>query len=60
MQERQRKIIAACQLIYESNYVVDMPQVEALLKEESLVPTKVSLNSQLAIYGIHMHQECFL
>jgi hypothetical protein len=47
MQERQNKIVAACHLIYEQNYVVDTPQVEALLKEESLVPTKVPSRSQL-------------
>ena len=40
-QERRNKIVAARRLIYERNYVVDTPQVEALLKEESLVPTKV-------------------
>ena len=40
-QERRNKIVAARRLIYEWNYVVDTPQVEALLKEESLVPTKV-------------------
>ena len=40
-QERQNKIVAAHRLIYERNYVVDTPQVEALLKEESLVLTKV-------------------
>ena len=40
-QERRNKIVAARQLIYKKNYVVDTPQVEALLKKESLVPTKV-------------------
>jgi len=35
------KIVAAHHLIYQQHYVVDMPQVETLLKEESLVPTKV-------------------
>ena len=40
-QERRNKIVAARQLIYEKNYVVGTPQVEALLKKESLVPTKV-------------------
>lgn len=40
-QERQNKIAAARQLIYEKNYVVNTLQVEALLKEESLVLTKV-------------------
>ena len=46
-QERQNKIVAARRLIYEQNYVVDTPQVEALLKEESLVPAKVQSHSQL-------------
>ena len=45
--ERRNKIITARQLIYEQNYVVDTPQVEALLKGESLVPTKVQSHSQL-------------
>ena len=48
-QGRQKKIFDARRLIYEKNYVVDMPQVEALLKDESLVPTKVSL-TQSACY----------
>ena len=45
--ERRNKIITARQLIYEQNYVVDTPQVEPLLKGESLVPTKVQSHSQL-------------
>ena len=39
--ERRKKISCARQLIYEGNYIVDTPQVEALLKAESLVPTIV-------------------
>ena len=39
--ERREKISAACWLIYEGQYVVDTPQVEELLKPESLVPTVV-------------------
>lgn len=39
--ERCKKILCARQLIYEGHYVVDTPQVEALLKAESLVPTIV-------------------
>jgi len=39
--ERREKISAARRLIYEAQYVVDTPQVEALLKPESLVPTVV-------------------
>ena len=41
-QERREKVVAACQLIYKKHYVVDTPQVEVLLREESLVPTKVN------------------
>ena len=59
-QERRNKIIAAHQLIYEKNYVVGTPQVEALLKEESLVPTKVSSCGRLFIIcGINLYLECF-
>ena len=43
--ERCEKISAARQLIYEEQYVVDTPQVEALLKPESLVPTVVCVLS---------------
>ncbi|KIM65626.1 hypothetical protein SCLCIDRAFT_82824, partial [Scleroderma citrinum Foug A] len=50
-QERWSKIVTACQLIYEKHYVVDMPQVEALLKEESLVPTKNTFSKQLGHAG---------
>ena len=45
--ERRKKVVAARQLIYKKHYVVDTPQVEALLKEESLVPTKVSLTQSV-------------
>ena len=40
-EERREKVAAARQIIYQQHYVVDTPQVEALLKSESLVPTKV-------------------
>ena len=43
--ERREKIFSACRLIYEEQYVVDTPQVEALLKPESLVPTEVCFDS---------------
>ena len=39
--ERREKIYSARRLIYEQHYVVDTPQVEAILKPESLVPTIV-------------------
>ena len=41
MAERHKKILCARQLIYEGHYVINTPQVEALLKAESLVPTTV-------------------
>jgi len=41
--ERREKISAARRLIYEEQYVVDTPQVESLLKPESLVPTIVCI-----------------
>lgn len=41
--DRCAKITSARGLIYEGQYVVDTPQVEALLKPESLVPTIVSV-----------------
>ena len=39
--ERREEVSAAHQLIYEAQYVVNTPQVEELLKSESLVPTIV-------------------
>lgn len=39
--ERQGKVTAAREFIYEGQYVVDAAQVERLLKDESLVPTEV-------------------
>lgn len=41
--DRCAKIILACCLIYEDQYVVNTPQVEALLKHESLVLTMVCI-----------------
>ena len=38
---RREKVTSARRLIYEQQYVVNTPQVEALLKPESLVPTVV-------------------
>ena len=40
-EERRKKVVDARRFIYERQYVIDTPQVEALLKDESLVPTKV-------------------
>lgn len=39
----QVKIQAARRFIYEKNYAVDSKAVETLLKDESLVPTLVSM-----------------
>ena len=43
--DRHDKISAARHLIYEQHFIVDTPGVKALLKEESMVPTKVSARS---------------
>ena len=47
---RRNKVLRARELIYEKNYAVNTPQVEKLLRDQSLVPTTVSedlLNSAL-------------
>lgn len=41
--ERRDKVLNARNLIYERNYAVNSTHVEALLKEQSLIPTVVSL-----------------
>ena len=38
----RNKVLCARQLIYERNYAVNTPQIEKLLRDESLVPTSVS------------------
>ncbi|KIJ64145.1 hypothetical protein HYDPIDRAFT_91237 [Hydnomerulius pinastri MD-312] len=53
MKERCDKITAACHLIYEQHYVVHTPQVEVLLKEESLVPTKVCTHIVRTLHLLH-------
>lgn len=45
--DRRAKITSARRLIYEGQYIVDTPQVEVLLKPESLVPTMVSVSPLL-------------
>lgn len=40
--DRVERVQAARELIYEANYAVTTPQVEALLRGDSLVPTSVS------------------
>src|SRR5262245_57089367 len=39
---RRRKVEIAREIIYEKNYVVNSKAVDALLKDQSLVPTDVS------------------
>lgn len=48
---RQNKIRDARKLIYERNYAVDSAPVQALLKDESLIPTTVSVNRAQGIYA---------
>lgn len=47
--ERREKITSARKLIYEKGYVVDTAQVEAKLKDESLIPTVVNLILKLVL-----------
>ena len=39
---RRNKVLSARKLIYERNYAVNTPQIERLLRDQSLVPTTVS------------------
>ena len=41
--DQRDKVVAARQLIYEKHYAVHNFHVEELLKDESLVPTLVSI-----------------
>ena len=43
--ERREAISSARKLLYEGQYVIDTPRVEAILKPESLVPTMVCVLS---------------
>ncbi|KIJ10082.1 hypothetical protein PAXINDRAFT_86583, partial [Paxillus involutus ATCC 200175] len=49
--ERHKKVADTRRLIYDQQYVVDTPQVEVLLKEESLVPTKNMFSERLSHAG---------
>ena len=50
------QVRAAQNIIYESNYAIGTPQVEALLKPESLVPTSVRVS--LIPYLLTFRFEC--
>ncbi|KAF8834345.1 hypothetical protein BDN67DRAFT_992684 [Paxillus ammoniavirescens] len=54
-EERCEKVAAARKLIYEQQYVVNTPQVEALLKNESLVPTKNAFSDRLGHLGFNFY-----
>jgi len=58
---RRNKVLHAREFIYERNYVVNTPQVENLLRDQSLVPTTVSSDpSSLAfIWCTNTVEECF-
>ena len=43
-ENRRRMVHSAWEIIYEKNYAVNSKPVEALLKQESLVPTEVGTN----------------
>ncbi|KIJ65737.1 hypothetical protein HYDPIDRAFT_87228 [Hydnomerulius pinastri MD-312] len=52
-QECSEKVLAAWRLIYEGNYAVNTPQVETLLKGESLVPTSNAFSERLQNLGFN-------
>ena len=43
-ENRRRVVYSAREIIYKKNYAVNSKPVEALLKQESLVPTEVGTN----------------
>ena len=57
---RQNKIQAARSLIYNKGYVVNSTHIEDLLKDESLVPTEVSLEVLFHHRAILILVECIL
>ncbi|KIJ64394.1 hypothetical protein HYDPIDRAFT_90003, partial [Hydnomerulius pinastri MD-312] len=52
--ERREKVATARRLIYERQYTVDTAQVEALLKDESLVPTLNAFSERLHATGFDL------
>lgn len=59
---KRSKVVAAREIIYENNFAVDNVDVEALLKDESLVPTDVSLYRTWSYHVAEIYEivECFL
>ncbi|KIM52056.1 hypothetical protein SCLCIDRAFT_142036 [Scleroderma citrinum Foug A] len=53
MEEQWSKVAAAHHIIYQEHYVVNMPQVEALLRDESLVPTKNAFSEKLSAFDFN-------
>ncbi|KIK13776.1 hypothetical protein PISMIDRAFT_75561, partial [Pisolithus microcarpus 441] len=47
----QAKVVATWKFIYEEQYVIDVAQVESLLKDESLVPTENAFSMRLFPLG---------
>ncbi|KIJ58031.1 hypothetical protein HYDPIDRAFT_103402, partial [Hydnomerulius pinastri MD-312] len=52
--DRREKVIAARKLIYEGDYTINTPQVEALLRDESLVPTSNTFSDWLHPFGFNL------
>ncbi|KAF8218466.1 hypothetical protein L208DRAFT_1351176, partial [Tricholoma matsutake] len=52
--KRHNHVETAREKIYEKGYVVDSKAVEALLQEDSLVPTANAFSSKLAPFGFNM------
>lgn len=56
--ERQAKVLQARSLIYDQGYAVNSAKVDELLKNESLVPTIVSLMPSSYLTDTEFIQEC--
>jgi hypothetical protein len=47
---RRRRVTAARRIIYEENYAINSTAVEALLRDDSLVPTAVCTHSLISAH----------
>ncbi|KIJ65337.1 hypothetical protein HYDPIDRAFT_28047, partial [Hydnomerulius pinastri MD-312] len=51
---RREKVLKARKLMYEENYAVNTPQIEVLLKDESLVATSNAFSDSLFEFGFNL------
>lgn len=56
--DRRNKVLKARDLVYKKNYAVTSPHIQALLKDESLIPTQVGMGSNGLIMFMLTTAEC--